>query len=51
VPVTGKTKAPALSYYFNTIQNKPVDSSSPLQARRVPQGFHDHPEETELRHP
>jgi small subunit ribosomal protein S12 len=30
-PVTGKTKAPALSYYFNTIQNKPVDSSSPFK--------------------
>ncbi len=26
-----KTKAPALSYYFNTIKNKPVDSGSPFK--------------------
>jgi small subunit ribosomal protein S12 len=26
-----KTKAPALSYYFNTLQNKPVDSPSPFK--------------------
>lgn len=26
-----KTKAPALSFYFNTIQNRPVDSSSPFK--------------------
>lgn len=30
-PVTSKTKAPALSYYFNTLKNKPVDSSSPFK--------------------
>ncbi len=30
-PVTSKTKAPALSYYFNTLQNKPVDSASPFK--------------------
>ena len=27
----GKTKSPALSYYFNTIKNRPVDSSSPFK--------------------
>ena len=26
-----KTKSPALSFYFNTLQNRPVDSSSPLK--------------------
>ena len=26
-----KTKAPALSYYFNTLRNRPVDSSSPFK--------------------
>jgi len=26
-----KTKAPALSYYFNTLKNRPVDSSSPFK--------------------
>ncbi len=26
-----KTKSPALSYYFNTLKNRPVDSSSPFK--------------------
>lgn len=26
-----KTKAPALSYYFNTLKNRPVDSPSPFK--------------------
>ena len=26
-----KTKAPALSFYFNTIKNRPVDSTSPFK--------------------
>ena len=26
-----KTKSPALSYYFNTIKNRPVDSTSPFK--------------------
>ncbi len=26
-----KTKSPALSYYFNTIKNRPVDSASPFK--------------------
>src|SRR5438105_7501337 len=30
-PLQSKTKAPAMSYYFNTIQNRPVDSSSPFK--------------------
>ncbi len=30
-PIKTKTKSPALSYYFNTIQNRPVDSSSPFK--------------------
>ncbi|MCR4328320.1 MAG: 30S ribosomal protein S12 [Patescibacteria group bacterium] len=30
-PLKTKTKSPALSYYFNTIQNRPVDSSSPFK--------------------
>ena len=30
-PIKSKTKSPALSYYFNTIQNRPVDSSSPFK--------------------
>lgn len=29
--VKGKTKSPALSYYFNTIKNRPVDSASPFK--------------------
>ena len=29
--VKSKTKSPALSYYFNTIHNRPVDSSSPFK--------------------
>ncbi|MBI2888346.1 MAG: 30S ribosomal protein S12 [Candidatus Liptonbacteria bacterium] len=31
MPLKTKTKSPALSYYFNTIQNRPVDSSSPFK--------------------
>src|ERR1700689_3623345 len=31
VQTKAKTKTPALSYYFNTLQNKPVDSSSPFK--------------------
>ena len=27
--IKAKTKAPALSYYFNTLENRPVDSCSP----------------------
>ena len=30
-PLVAKTKAPALSYYFNTIKNRPVDSASPFK--------------------
>ena len=30
-PLKTKTKSPALSYYLNTIQNRPVDSSSPFK--------------------
>jgi small subunit ribosomal protein S12 len=30
-PLNSKTKAPALSYYMNTIHNKPVYSSSPFK--------------------
>lgn len=30
-PTKTKTKSPALSYYFNTLLNKPVDSSSPFK--------------------
>src|SRR3989344_7760282 len=30
-PLKTKTKAPALSFYFNTIQNRPIDSSSPFK--------------------
>src|SRR3989344_4057845 len=30
-PLKSKTKAPALSFYFNTIQNRPVDSASPFK--------------------
>jgi len=26
-----KTKSPALAYYFNTLKNRPVDSSSPFK--------------------
>ena len=29
--VRAKTKSPALSYYFNTLKNKPVYSSSPFK--------------------
>ena len=29
--VRAKTKSPALSYYFNTMKNRPVDSSSPFK--------------------
>ena len=29
--VKAKTKAPALSFYFNTLENKPVDSGSPFK--------------------
>lgn len=29
--VKAKTKSPALSYYFNTLKNRPVDSSSPFK--------------------
>jgi small subunit ribosomal protein S12 len=31
MPLRAKTKAPALSYYFNTLQNRPVDSPSPFK--------------------
>lgn len=30
-PNTAKTKSPALSYYFNTLKNRPVDSASPFK--------------------
>jgi small subunit ribosomal protein S12 len=30
-PLISKTKAPALSYYFNTLKNRPVDSPSPFK--------------------
>ena len=30
-PNKAKTKSPALSYYFNTIHNRPVDSPSPFK--------------------
>ena len=30
-PLKAKTKAPALSYYFNSIKNRPVDSGSPFK--------------------
>ena len=30
-PLKSKTKAPALSYYFNSIHNRPVDSASPFK--------------------
>ena len=30
-PLKTKTKSPALSYYFNTIKNRPVDSASPFK--------------------
>ena len=29
--VKAKTKSPALSFYFNTLKNKPVDSGSPFK--------------------
>ncbi|MFH0890855.1 MAG: 30S ribosomal protein S12 [Candidatus Liptonbacteria bacterium] len=29
--VKAKTKSPALSYYFNTLKNRPVDSPSPFK--------------------
>lgn len=31
MPNKTKTKSPALSYYFNTIKNRPVDSASPFK--------------------
>ena len=43
-----KTKAPALSYYFNTLENRPVDSGSPFKRRSLLESFHDHPEKTEF---
>ena len=30
-PLKTKTKSPALSFYFNSIKNKPVDSPSPFK--------------------
>jgi small subunit ribosomal protein S12 len=30
-PLKSKTKVPALSYYFNTLQNRPVNSASPFK--------------------
>jgi len=30
-PLKTKSKSPALSYYFNSIQNRPVDSGSPFK--------------------
>ncbi len=30
-PLKTKTKSPALAYYFNTLKNRPVDSSSPFK--------------------
>jgi len=30
-PNKAKTKSPALSYYFNSIKNRPVDSASPFK--------------------
>ncbi len=30
-PNLAKTKSPALSYYFNTLRNRPVDSASPFK--------------------
>ncbi len=30
-PLKAKTKAPALSYYFNSLKNRPVDSGSPFK--------------------
>src|SRR5277367_3380197 len=30
-PTKAKTKSPALSYYFNTLKNRPVDSESPFK--------------------
>ena len=30
-PLKTKTKSPALSYYFNSIKNAPVDSASPFK--------------------
>jgi len=30
-PLKTKTKSPALSFYFNTLKNKPVDSPSPFK--------------------
>ncbi len=29
--IKAKTKSPALSYYFNSIKNRPVDSASPFK--------------------
>lgn len=30
-PLVAKTKAPAMSFYFNALTNRPVDSSSPFK--------------------
>ena len=30
-PLKSKTKSPALSFYFNTLKNRPVDSPSPFK--------------------
>ncbi len=30
-PLKSKTKAPALSFYFNTLKNRPVNSTSPFK--------------------
>ncbi|MDP2598427.1 MAG: 30S ribosomal protein S12 [Candidatus Liptonbacteria bacterium] len=30
-PLKSKTKSPALSFYFNSIKNRPVDSGSPFK--------------------
>lgn len=30
-PLKAKSKAPALSYYFNSLKNRPVDSGSPFK--------------------
>ncbi len=31
MPLKGKAKTPALSFYFNTLKNRPVDSPSPFK--------------------
>ena len=30
-PAKSRTKSPAMSFYFNTIRNRPIDSSSPFK--------------------